>query len=294
MDQPERDLSERIETALGLALRHATASGCPPKLAEALRHAVFPGGARVRPRLCLAVAGACGNRDPRAADAAAAAIELLHCASLVHDDMPCFDDAATRRGRPTVHVAYGEEIALLVGDGLIVAAFETLARETQHAPGLTAPLVARIAGAVGSANGLVAGQAWESEPQINVAVYHRAKTASLFAGAVAAGALAGGGTPQDWLALADALGAAYQVADDLYDALGDGEGAGKPAGQDARNGKPNIVRELGAPAALAELRRLVGTAAASVPDCAGADLLRAMIRNEATRLMPKALAASAA
>ena len=93
-----------------------------------LRYAVFPGGARIRPRLCLAVAQACGEDQPAVTDAAAAAIELLHCASLVHDDLPCFDDAPLRRGKPSVHRAFGERLAVLAGDALIVLAFETLAR----------------------------------------------------------------------------------------------------------------------------------------------------------------------
>lgn len=289
------DIPERIETGMQRALRYATANGCPPILARALRHAVFPGGARIRPRLCLAVAAACGDREPGAADCAAIAIELLHCASLVHDDMPCFDNALQRRGAPSVHAQFGEEIALLVGDGLIVAAFETVARETQQTPLLTAPLIATIANAVGTPYGLVAGQAWESEPEINITAYHRAKTASLFSGAVSTGAIAAGGNPRDWLGLADALGAAYQVADDLYDATGgQQEGAGKPAGQDSRNGKPNIVTSIGLEAALDRLKRLVAEAVDNVPDCLGADMFRAMIRNEATRLMPKTLATTAA
>ncbi|GAB4515679.1 MAG: hypothetical protein Tsb0019_14620 [Roseibium sp.] len=102
------DLSDRIETGMQTAIRYATANGCPQKLSAALRYAVFPGGARIRPRLCLAVALACGDRDPRVATASATAIELLHCASLVHDDLPCFDNAATRRGKPSVHMEYGE------------------------------------------------------------------------------------------------------------------------------------------------------------------------------------------
>jgi geranylgeranyl diphosphate synthase type II len=89
----------RIEHALAAAIATGEEPGCPPKLAGAMRHAVFPGGARIRPQLCLAVAQACGDDDPALADAAAAAIELLHCASLVHDDLPCFDDAPLRRGR---------------------------------------------------------------------------------------------------------------------------------------------------------------------------------------------------
>ena len=109
--------------------RERRAPGRPPLLASALRYAVFPGGHRIRPQLCLAVARACGDERSRSADAAAAAIELLHCASLVHDDLPCFDDADMRRGKPSVHAQFGEPIAVLAGDALIVLAFETLARE---------------------------------------------------------------------------------------------------------------------------------------------------------------------
>ena len=98
----------KIEQCLAQALASADDPNCPPKLAGAVRHAVFPGGARVRPQLALAVAQACGMDDPRLSESVAVAIELMHCASLVHDDLPCFDDAQTRRGRASVHYAYGE------------------------------------------------------------------------------------------------------------------------------------------------------------------------------------------
>src|SRR3954470_2416047 len=114
------DAATRIELALTVAVTRAEAPGCPPRLGAALRHAVFPRGARIRPRLCLAVAAACGDDDPTAADAAAAAaaVDLLHCASLVHADLPCFDDAPTRRGKPSVHRTFGEPLAVLAGDAL--------------------------------------------------------------------------------------------------------------------------------------------------------------------------------
>jgi geranylgeranyl diphosphate synthase type II len=100
------DAQLRIEQALDAALRLGESAAAPPRLQAATRHAVFPGGARIRPRLCLAVAWACGDDRPPLADAAAVSIELLHCASLVHDDLPCFDDAAMRRGQASVHAAY--------------------------------------------------------------------------------------------------------------------------------------------------------------------------------------------
>src|SRR5262245_7582368 len=102
------DAIGRLERALSDALLLADGPDAPPRLAAAMRYAVFPGGARVRPKLCLAVAAACGDDAPALADSAAVAIELLHCASLVHDDLPCFDNASTRRGKPSVHQAYGE------------------------------------------------------------------------------------------------------------------------------------------------------------------------------------------
>src|SRR5215475_13888796 len=122
------DAVSRIERALRQSMGRADVAACPPRLAAAMRHAVFPGGARIRPRLCLAVAHACGDDEPAVAYRAAASIELIHCASLVHDDLPCFDDADIRRGRPSVHKAFGERLAVLAGDGLIVLAFEALGR----------------------------------------------------------------------------------------------------------------------------------------------------------------------
>ncbi|NBS93692.1 MAG: geranylgeranyl pyrophosphate synthase, partial [Betaproteobacteria bacterium] len=121
------DAQLRIERALDAALRLGESTAAPPRLVAATRHAVFPGGARIRPKLCLAVAWACGDDAPTVSDAAAVAIELMHCASLVHDDLPCFDDAAMRRGQASVHAAFGERLAVLTGDALIVLAFRTLA-----------------------------------------------------------------------------------------------------------------------------------------------------------------------
>ena len=288
------DLQKRIDRGLERAITFATAGGQPAKIGSAMRHAVFPGGARVRPRLCLAVALASGDRHPEAADAAAAAIELLHCASLVHDDLPCFDDAEIRRGKPSVHAAYGEPIAVLTGDALIVLAFETLARECSAAPDRTAPLIATIARAVGMPNGITAGQAWESEPEIDLRHYHRSKTGALFTGATAAGAIAAGADPQNWYALGEALGAAYQVADDLRDSAADIDEIGKPCGQDAEHQRPNAVAELGLTGAISLLQETVQNAADAIPECKGSGMLRDLILAEAKRLVPKKLAQSAA
>lgn len=288
------EASKRIERELERTIAIATAPGCPPKIAQALRDAVFPGGARIRPRLALAVARACGDRNPEVADAAAAAIEIMHCASLVHDDMPCFDNADTRRGRPSVHKAHGEPVALLAGDGLIVLAFETIARGCLKRPHLLLPVITTLSRAIGTPNGIIAGQAWESESNVDLRTYHRTKTGALFTAATALGAIASESSPQGWMGLGDALGMAYQIADDLHDfAASDGD-MGKPCGQDEVLGRPNAARTHGVGAALRLLQEQIDTAVACVPECPGGEQLKAMIAGEARRLVPKSLAQSAA
>jgi len=150
-------VDDRIEHALEAALSCEALHGTPPRLLETLRYAVFPGGARVRPRLCLAVSMACGGDDTALEEGAASAIELLHCASLVHDDMPCFDDAATRRGKPSIHQAYGEDLALLTGDALIVRAFQVLAASCGSRPERLSQVLSVISNGVGAPGGIVAG-----------------------------------------------------------------------------------------------------------------------------------------
>jgi geranylgeranyl diphosphate synthase type II len=282
-----------IEKVLETAIARAGLDA-PPKLAGAMRDAVFPGGARVRPRLVLEVAQACGYDEPELALGAAAAIELLHCASLVHDDLPCFDDACMRRGLPSVPVKYGEALAVLTGDALIVLAFETLTRSGATAPYRLAPLVAMIAKGVGMPGGIVAGQAWESEDNPPVERYHRAKTGALFMAATMAGAVSAGRDPEPWRRLGACLGEAYQVADDLLDAASTAELSDKPVGRDAALGRPSAVTELGVDGAVARLERLVDEAVASVPDCREADQLRELVRMQANRLTPKRLMRTAA
>jgi geranylgeranyl diphosphate synthase type II len=280
----------RIERALDDAISRAEGGGAPPRLAAAMRAAVFPGGARIRPLLCLAVAGACGDDRPEMADAAAVAIELMHCASLVHDDLPCFDDAPTRRGRPSVQAAFGEPLAVLAGDALIVLAFETLGRAALHAPERLAPLIGIVAASTGMPSGIVAGQAWECEPRVELSAYHRAKTGALFAAATLAGAAAAAGQAAPWRALGERLGEAYQVADDLHDVASDPAELGKPVGRDAALGRCNAVRTLGIPGAIRRLKGLVAEAVDSIPACAGAPELQALIHAQAKRFVPSSLA----
>ena len=286
--------SMRVEDALEKAIARAQDTGAPPRLASALRYAVFPGGHRIRPQLVLAVARACGDMDPAAADAAAAAIELMHCASLVHDDLPCFDDADMRRAKPSVHLQFGEPIAVLTGDALIVLAFETVARGAKRSASRMSSLLTILADAVGSPKGIVAGQAWECEAAVSLSDYQRAKTGALFVGSTLAGAAAAGVDQTPWRTLGEKIGEAYQVADDLRDVLCDAAELGKPIGQDAVRSRPNAAAELGIGGAKSRLVELVDAAVGSIPDCPGAVELRKLIRAQTMQFFPKQLAAAVA
>jgi len=277
----------RIEETLEHVIARATGAGAPPLLASAMHYAVFPGGHRIRPQLCLAVAQACGDGHPPTSSAAATALELLHCASLVHDDLPCFDDADTRRGKPSVHAQFGTPIAVLAGDALIVLAFETLVEGAS--PERLASLVSIVAAAVGAPSGIVAGQAWESEAAVPLVNYQRAKTGALFVGSTMAGAAAAGLDPGPWRRLGEALGEAYQVADDLRDVLCDAEELGKPIGQDAARYRPNAAAQLGIGGAKARLEQLVRAAADSIPDCPRRADLGKVIEAQSAQLFPKQL-----
>lgn len=278
--------ADRIESALSASLAHCERGGHPRRLGAAMRHAVFPGGARIRPKLVLAVAWACGDDDPDLSDGCAATIELLHCASLVHDDLPCFDAAETRRGLPSVHRAYGERLAVLAGDALIVAAYETLAlRCGKHLSRLPA-LLRTVCEGVGMPMGIVAGQAWECEPQITLQAYQQAKTGALFAAATMAGAQAAGADARPWRAFGEHLGQAYQVADDIRDVALDTVALGKPAGQDLALGRPSVARALGLEGAMAEFDRLMQVTLDALPACPNQQGLRKLIAQESQRLVP--------
>lgn len=287
------DAMTRIEQALSAAINLAERPECPPQLAAAMHHAVFPRGARLRPRLCLAVAMACGDDRPDLSDAAATAIELLHCASLVHDDLPCFDDADTRRGRPSVHRAFGEPLAVLAGDALIVLAFNCLAMPLAPSARLSR-LLATIAQSVGVPAGIVAGQAWECEAQVDLAHYQRAKTGALFAAATAAGALAAGHDGAGWHRFGINLGEAYQIADDIRDAVAEPDEIGKPVGRDAALARPSAVRSFGVDGSVRRLEEMVTAAIGAIPPCPGQAELTALVRLEVKRLLPKKLAQQAA
>ena len=281
---------KRIEAAMAAAIARGQGSEAPSRLASALEYSVTPGGARIRPMLLLSVATACGDDRPELSDAAAVALELIHCASLVHDDLPSFDNAETRRGKPTVHLAYSEPLAVLTGDSLIVMGFEVLARAGHVDPKRALDLVTALAVRTGMPMGICAGQGWESENHINLSAYHRAKTGALFIAATQMGAIAAGYEPEPWEELGARIGEAFQVADDLRDALCDAETLGKPAGQDEINQRPNAVREYGVDGAVKRLKDILGGAIASIPSCPGEAMLAEMVRRYAEKIVPAQVA----
>jgi geranylgeranyl diphosphate synthase type II len=189
---------------------------------------------------------------------------------------------------------FGEPLAVLTGDALIVLAFEELARAGAAAPSRLGPLVATVARGVGPAQGIVAGQAWESEPAAPIETYHQAKTGALFVAATMGGAVAAGRDPEPWRALGALIGEAYQVADDLLDASAGGEGCGKPVGQDAAFGRPNMAAQIGVEAAMQRLKSIVRRAVSAVPECDGAVELRDLVKTAALRLAPSQAAREAA
>lgn len=283
-------VTELIEAQLRTVIDGAQDPRCPPAFAQALEYAVFPGGGRIRPKLCIAVAHACGLTDPVRAAGSGAAVELIHCASLVHDDLPCFDDADVRRGKPSVHRAYGEPTAVLVGDTLIVLGFEMLAHTYASAPRDLAAAVSLLAGSAGVPAGIAAGQAWECERSIDLEAYHDAKTGALFAVAAALGALSAGRSTDGWWRFGTLIGRAYQAVDDMRDRFATAAEIGKPTGQDQRQGRPNCADGLAPEQAMARVRAVVEGALDAMPPCPGAAQLRALVVEQMDRVLPAGIA----
>ncbi|HEV8692391.1 MAG TPA: farnesyl diphosphate synthase [Ideonella sp.] len=243
---------DAVETALDALVPEDTPAG----LGDAMRYAVLDGGKRLRPLLVQAACEAVGG-DTQAAMRAAVAVELIHAYSLVHDDMPCMDDDALRRGKPTVHVKYGEAQAMLAGDAMQALAFEILTPEEGMAPALQARLVSLLARAAGH-EGMAGGQAIDlasvgrALDEDALRDMHRRKTGALLQASVLMGAACGSISPADWQALSDygaAIGLAFQVVDDILDVTQASETLGKTAGKDYDNNKPTYVTVLGLDAA---------------------------------------------
>lgn len=274
-----------IEKALDASIVQMQESPGAPKLGEAVRYSVFPGGARIRPQLCMAVANACGFTDQKIVISACVAVELIHCASLVHDDLPCFDNALLRRGQDSTHVKFGEPLAILAGDSLIVRAFEELTAVSFSNSRQLSGLISLLAKSTGLPSGICSGQGWESENQIDLSSYHQLKTSSLFVAATQMGALSAGSSPEPWLGLGSGIGEAFQIADDLRDFFNTEESIGKPVSQDIANNRPNAVAALGFEGAKNKVRSILGKAIISIPTCPGKDQLIKVIEKQADVLM---------
>ncbi|WP_332814593.1 polyprenyl synthetase family protein [Ramlibacter sp.] len=270
------------------ALDRWVPSDAPAGLGEAMRYAVLDGGKRLRPLLVLAAAEAVGGHA-QAALRAACAVELIHAYSLVHDDMPCMDDDVLRRGKPTVHVRFGQARALLAGDALQALAFELLAPEGE---GVGEPvqaalcrLLARAAGAQGMAGGQAidlasVGQALAEDELRRM---HRLKTGALLQASVMMGAASGQPSARVLQALqryGAAVGLAFQVVDDILDVTADSQTLGKTAGKDAQQDKPTYVSLLGLEPSRAHARELLAEALAALDASGLADTraLRALAR----------------
>ena len=246
-----KSVQETVEADLDALLPAPDA--LPLKLHAAMRYALLGGGKRVRPLLVYA-AGALFGAEAPALRRAAAALEMIHAYSLVHDDMPCMDDDALRRGKPTVHIAYDEATALLVGDALQSQAFVVLSGDTGVPPGRQVTMLALLAQASGAA-GMCGGQAIDLDSVgLSLALaeleqMHQLKTGALLRAAVVLGALCGKDLAPAELAALDtyarAVGLAFQVVDDVLDATADSATLGKTAGKDAAANKPTYVSILG-------------------------------------------------
>jgi farnesyl diphosphate synthase len=262
----------RAEAALD-ALIPPAGPDAQGRLAAAMRHAALGGGKRLRAFLAIEVAALLGA-DPAAADRAAAAVELLHAYSLVHDDLPCMDDDDMRRGKPTVHVAWDEATAVLAGDALQTLAFEVLADPATGADAVRAELCLALARASGL-HGMVGGQALDLAAETApapldadaIATLQALKTGALIVFAAEAGAILGGADADARgriVSFARDLGAAFQIRDDLLDVEGDAAEAGKRLGKDADRGKATFVGALGVEAARARALELAARARAAL------------------------------
>ena len=233
-------------------------SSAPAGLGEAMRYGVLDGGKRLRPLLVLAACEAVDG-EVEAALRAAVAVELIHAYSLVHDDMPCMDNDVLRRGKPTVHVRFGEAGAMLAGDAMQALAFEVLTPEQGTAPELQARLCGLLARAAGH-DGMAGGQAIDlastgmTLDEACLRDMHHRKTGALLRTSVLMGAATGACSAAAWAALTefgDAIGLAFQVVDDILDVTQASEKLGKTAGKDLHANKPTYVTVLG----LTEARR---------------------------------------
>jgi len=294
--------AEAIESLLDALLSPKPREGelaRPEPLLAAMRHGVLGGGKRLRPFLSVETARLLGG-DPEQALRAGAAVELVHCYSLVHDDLPAMDDDDTRRGRPTVHKAFDEATAILAGDSLLTLAFDVLADPATHPSGEVRIALVRTLARASGLGGMAGGQMFDlaaegrfdggaprSLSEEDIRLLQAMKTGALLAASVEIGALVAGVLPGQSAALTaygKALGAAFQVADDILDIEATPEALGKATAKDAGKGKATLVSALGLAGAKRERDRLSEAAVAALADFGPeADMLRAAARFAAAR-----------
>jgi farnesyl diphosphate synthase len=272
LNQELERVASLIEKRLDALLAPEPSPSGQARLIEAMRYAALGGGKRLRPFLLIESARLFGVVEEDALDAGAA-LECVHCYSLVHDDLPSMDDDKVRRGRPTAHIAFGEAIAILAGDALVTLGFDILSRPSTHPdPNVRVELIGSLAQAAG-VQGMAGGQALDlaAEGQslgpMEVARMQAMKTGALFSFACEAGAVLGRADSVARGALAayaSALGQAFQLADDLLDAEGDEIAIGKAVAKDAGRGKATLVALLGIDSARARLQALVDDAEAAL------------------------------
>jgi geranylgeranyl diphosphate synthase, type II len=245
----------------------------PEKIYEAMRYSLLAGGKRLRPILCLATCELAGGTIEMAMPTACA-LEMIHTMSLIHDDLPAMDNDDFRRGKPTNHKVYGEDIAILAGDGLLAYAFEYVAVQTQNVPAKNLlDVVARLGRAVGAA-GLVGGQVvdLESEGKSDVSLetltfIHNHKTAALLEASVVSGAVLAGASPEDLERLsryAQNIGLAFQIVDDILDITATSEALGKTVGKDVQAQKVTYPSIWGIEESQRQAKQLVENAKAEV------------------------------
>ncbi|WP_164018385.1 polyprenyl synthetase family protein [Pyxidicoccus trucidator] len=267
----------RVESLLRERADLLQPSGTPPKLAEAMRYSLLAGGKRLRPVLCLAFADTvarASNASALAGDAACA-VEYVHTYSLVHDDLPAMDDDDYRRGRLTNHKVHGEAMAILAGDALLTEAFTLVASGPEPVRAALCRELAVAAGAAGMVGGQVLDIAEDRPAALDYLIrLHRLKTGALIRAACRMGVLAGGGDA-DALARADsygdAVGLAFQIADDVLDVTATPEQLGKPAGADAAAGRFTFPAVVGLEASKRMAEEKVAQAMAAVRPLEGAD-----------------------
>ncbi len=261
-----------VEQALSRWVAGPDVAPVPAGLGDAMRYAVLDGGKRVRPLLVLAACEAV-NGNARAALRSACAVELIHAYSLVHDDMPCMDNDVLRRGKPTVHVRFGQAQALLAGDALQALAFEFLTPDDGSVDAATQARLCRMLAQAAGFQGMAGGQAIDlasvGRPLTSAQLHemHRLKTGALLQASVMMGAACGSTSLAARDALRDygaAVGLAFQVVDDILDVTADSATLGKTAGKDAAQDKPTFVSLLGLQAAKDYAQRLLAQALASL------------------------------